>query len=79
MSGPKQGGIRPGPPPEPEPEEYSDYEDFYDEEEDDEECGLMPDGQCQLAGSEHCDFVCSWRDSEFFAGSAAWNKRHKRK
>lgn len=23
-----------------------------------EECGLMPDGQCLLAGTEHCDWDC---------------------
>lgn len=22
------------------------------------ECGLMPDGQCVLAGTEHCDWDC---------------------
>jgi hypothetical protein len=42
------------------------------------ECGLMHDGQCSMAGSEHCDFTCPRRDSEDFAGSAAWIKKHKR-
>jgi hypothetical protein len=40
------------------------------------ECMLSYDGQCGLAGSEHCDFVCPYRDSEDFAGSAAWMKKH---
>jgi len=37
---------------------------FYDQHDDDfedefeEECGLMPDGQCTLAGTEHCDWDC---------------------
>lgn len=33
-----------------------DYMDEGDEFE--EECGLMPDGQCVLAGTEHCDWDC---------------------
>ena len=40
------------------------------------ECQLMRDGQCLLAGSQWCDFECPMRDSEHFAGSAAWNKAH---
>lgn len=40
------------------------------------ECGLMRDGQCAMAGTEHCDFTCPNRDS---AGSTAWNKKHKRR
>jgi hypothetical protein len=28
-----------------------------------EECGIIPsDGGCQLAGTEHCDFECPFRD-----------------
>jgi len=52
-----------------------------DEPEDDDmsECGLSPDGQCSLAGSEWCDFECAYRDSEFFAGSKAWNEAHKKR
>ena len=42
-------------------------------------CGLGPDGQCGNAGSEYCDFECPNRDSEFFAGSAAWRKKHAKK
>ena len=41
-----------------------------------QECGLMADGQCMMAGTEHCDCICPWRDSEDFAGSAAWIKKH---
>ena len=43
------------------------------------ECQLMPDGQCLLAGSEHCDFECPMRDSEHFAGSRAWLRKHDAK
>lgn len=48
-----------------------DYDwDEYDEEEAEfeelvEECGLLPahlGGGCQLAGTEHCDFECPFRD-----------------
>ena len=41
-----------------------------------DECALGPDGQCGHAGSEHCDFRCPMRDSDLFAGSAAWRKKH---
>jgi hypothetical protein len=38
------------------------YDDDFDAglEDDDEyeDCGLMPDGQCSKAGSEECDWVC---------------------
>lgn len=27
-----------------------------------QECGLTPDGSCNLAGTEHCDFECRIRD-----------------
>jgi len=26
------------------------------------ECQMLPDGQCLLAGSEHCEFDCPFRD-----------------
>lgn len=42
------------------------------------ECGLGGDGQCMLAGTEHCDFECPFRNSEDFAGSAAWAALHRR-
>jgi hypothetical protein len=37
-----------------------DDDNEYDVEEDDEyeDCGLMPDGQCTKAGSEECDWIC---------------------
>lgn len=62
---------------------YQDDDD-YDPDEDrqawlEAECGLMNDGQCLMAGTEHCDFTCPWRDSEDFAGSAAWIKKHEKK
>lgn len=47
-------------------------EDF----DDDSECMLRPDGQCGAAGSEWCDFECPNRNSELFAGSAAYNRKH---
>lgn len=62
-------------------------EDFYEDQdaEHDEddflemECGLAGDGQCSMAGTEHCDFVCPYRDSEDFCGSKAWRKKHEPK
>jgi hypothetical protein len=44
-----------------------------------QECGLSPNGQCSMAGTEHCDFICPLRRSEYFAGSKAWNEKHRRK
>jgi hypothetical protein len=62
-----------------EEDDYSAYDDKPEEmdplEEKLAECQLMPDGQCLLAGSERCDFECPMRDSEHFAGSAAWNAK----
>ena len=56
----------------PDPDYYGgdfDYDDDFDGEEFDEldeaieECGIIPgDGGCQLAGTEHCDFECPFRD-----------------
>lgn len=56
--------------------DHYDEEDDDFEEEDDFDCGLMADGQCTMAGSEDCDFSCPNRDSELFAGSKAWMKKH---
>jgi hypothetical protein len=58
----------------------ADDDDEGDPNEDDFEfdCHLGRDGQCGKAGSEECDFEYPMRDSEFFAGSAAWNKKHTR-
>lgn len=38
-------------------------------------CGLDDEGQCSMAGTEHCDFKCPFRDSEDFCGSAAWYRK----
>lgn len=53
---------------EPDPLEEAEYE-----------CGLRRDGQCSLAGTEHCDFICPFRNSEHFAGSAAWRAKRRKK
>lgn len=40
-------------------------DDFYDEDLDDDEmedCGQTPDGLCQLAGTEYCDWTCPYAD-----------------
>jgi len=29
-----------------------------------DECGMLPDGTCMLAGTEHCDFECKYRDED---------------
>lgn len=62
-----------------EPDDF-DGDDFDETDELDEllqECGLGHDGQCSMAGTEHCDFVCPLRDSEDFAGSKAWREKHE--
>lgn len=52
-------------------------EELYDDESDwEHDCGLAEDGQCSLAGTEWCDFECPNRNSEMFAGSEAWRKKH---
>ena len=58
--------------------EFFDFDEDGDEDDFDpaDDCMLMADGQCMAAGSEWCDFECPHRDSEDFAGSAAWNKKH---
>lgn len=67
-------------PAEPEVEDYDGYEqDDGGEYDPMDDCALGPDGQCGHAGSEFCDFECPMRNSEFFAGSEAWNKKHRRK
>jgi hypothetical protein len=47
------------------------WEDDDEPYEDDpaDECGLMHDGQCMLAGTEWCDFECPFRDSPDYAGN----------
>lgn len=37
-----------------------DCEDCWDEQL--QECGMQPDGGCNLAGTEYCDFDCRIRD-----------------
>ena len=38
------------------------YRDDGEPEEDDpmDSCGMMPDGGCALAGTEHCDWECPY-------------------
>ncbi len=45
---------------EPDDAEYFYYDDDLPEDEDEnmDDCGMMPDGQCLLAGSEWCDWDC---------------------
>lgn len=43
-----------------------------------QECGLGSNGQCSLAGTEHCDFECPLRNSEDFCGSEAWLRKHNK-
>lgn len=57
--------------------EYDDYDDEWNDCDLMDECGLGHDGQCSMAGTEHCDFVCPMRNSEDFCGSKAWNEKHK--
>lgn len=50
-----------------EPWDFQCDDDFESDELDEalEECGLLPEhlgGGCQLAGTEHCDFECPFRD-----------------
>lgn len=40
-------------------DEAQDYGDPLGDDDDEyEDCGLMPDGQCTKAGSEECDWEC---------------------
>lgn len=56
---------------------YDDDPSDWDEEDDDDyDCGLMPDGQCLKAGSEECDWECPNRMSDLFCGSPAWCRKH---
>lgn len=65
------------------PDDYDDsdddtFDDLYDDEDDLADCALDPgSGQCGHAGSEHCDFECPLRNSDDFAGSRAFCKKHK--
>lgn len=45
-------------------DEYDDAESEFENAV--QECGLLPKelgGGCQMAGTEHCDFVCPFRDN----------------
>lgn len=58
-----------------------DFDDDYEDEDDfdpADDCMLGDDGQCGAAGSEWCEFECPYRDSELFAGSAAWCAKHSK-
>lgn len=60
-------------------EPYANDDDFDFEAEEDEDqfdCGLGPDGQCSMAGSEDCDWECPHSRGAFYAGSEHWNRRH---
>ena len=50
-------------------ENMSDLHEDDDQPDDDDldDCGLMPNGQCLYAGTEQCDWLCKMRDSEFYA------------
>lgn len=39
-------------------------DDYEDDDVDDAgmNCGATPDGTCQMAGTEYCDFECPFRD-----------------
>ena len=57
-------------------DDESEFENDDNDTDFDLDCGLMSDGQCLQAGTEHCDFLCRNRMSELFAGSPAWRKKH---
>jgi DNA-directed RNA polymerase subunit RPC12/RpoP len=40
---------------------YGFFEGGEDEDDGIGECGMLPDGTCMLAGTEHCDFDCKYR------------------
>lgn len=48
------------------PHRETEEEEWDEEDELASECGLLPKhlgGGCQLAGTEHCDFECPFRDN----------------
>lgn len=62
-----------------EPDDINQWDDDDDDEAFDEDCGLnFDDGQCALAGSEHCDFCCPWRTSDAFAGNPGFKPKPRR-
>lgn len=44
-------------------DEFAEYLDDLCEEDPALDCGLTDEGLCMLAGTEHCDFDCPYRDS----------------
>lgn len=58
------------------PHYYDDYDCDELEDEFEFDCGLGPDGQCSMAGSEDCDWECPHSRGEFYAGSELWHKKH---
>ncbi len=50
--------------------------DYMDEEDEEFDCGLGPDGQCSMAGSEDCDWDCPHSHGPRYAGSEAWHREH---
>ena len=39
-------------------DDYDDHEPDYEGDIDLDDCGLGPDGQCSMAGTEWCDWEC---------------------
>lgn len=58
-------------------QDYAPYDEFDDDGCREDECGLCPDGQCTMAGSEFCDFQCAERNGPWFAGNPEFAERHK--
>lgn len=58
--------------------DYDDDPDFdnVDEEDEDEffDCGMTPDGLCQLAGTEDCDWECPYNPNGVAAQARKANK-----
>ncbi len=60
-----------------------DYPDYWDddgdieEDEDWDDCGMMPDGQCTQAGTEWCDWGCPRSRAEFRAALAKHDRKKK--
>lgn len=59
------------------PDDHGWDDDEYDPDDDDcmDECGMMPDGQCVLAGSEWCDWDCPRFKPTYPPGRAALEGR----
>ena len=62
------------------PYEDEDGPDLDEDDAFDEDCGLnFEDGQCALAGTEHCDWICPNRNSDQFAGNPGFKLKRKRR